>query len=1017
MAAVGTFLSPVGRDSFFKARDALATRLRAAAAAVSAAGGTGAPPEDMVPVMGQAVESIVKMLPGTLLLLQDGSWAMVPVNRGVIVRDGNDVRATVAMAIGGRAAEWSSAKLDSDVQGAVMGVLTVGAKAGSAASTLTVAGMPASVQIEKDAAGSDAISHVALNVEGSAAENVTIPEALRRLGLEVRPWMGGRREAALFEACGVPRLAAAKTATISSSALLGGGPMVNMSIAKLEMLGMTTAGLSSSASVPGLDAAILSAGLAGIEGITDAITAALATARGGVDAARARASPEEAAHADEVVTASEAARAALGALIDLMPPELLAAAVARLTSMVAAGLTIADGGCGAVVARVAADMLAAEPAAATSPSAEMARLRAEVALLRGGAAPITPTPRVRFAPVGLTGFEALRPAWRGALGGVALSNLAILTGVGGEQVMARLASMTQSDPIVIMAGPGSLGTGDEAAALFGDLLEEARRAHSGTFEYTEAPVDLDEAGARLRNVMRAVKAARGAGVVPTPGGGGGGQAAGPPQGAATGGKSSSLTKLVKTVKEGASADQLARACSAAIVEPMCNDATAIKAAAISALDDPLAEARRMIDLLGAGARSFIVSTGETDVECAGELPRAVHRARTGLLVWAQRQAEEPATLLRVAAVGPETLLLRSDLACLHLDFKRIVVRWGGSKPMSGVWQAARTLHATVQGTWGNPLEFEHCKLAAKEFGPVLRALMVDGLGLDPPLDPTVGLAPFLQQTVALTGAARVALAQEAFDLLSAQWRAIRCDPMAPLPDAEAIFLRAATTGVKPIADSAASAEAGAAAGLAAADKATAALLAEVKELRALIGKRPAPISPLKPGVVLGATQPSKRAEKRAKKAAAEAAAGTAVVPATAAAAAAAALATTAAATAKLQTALVTAQPVVATAVVQPKSGTATTTPAPNSISCKIDRKGGGLVEVFDAMALEAFPGTQRDSLPCGWAATWGHKPGQTACAKCASGAQLSLQYLSRLKAACTADLLKTLPAGSPVAKA
>ena len=45
---------------------------------------------------------------------------------------------------------------------------------------------------------------MSLNVEGSAAESVTIPEALRRLGLEVRPWMGGRREAALFEACGVP---------------------------------------------------------------------------------------------------------------------------------------------------------------------------------------------------------------------------------------------------------------------------------------------------------------------------------------------------------------------------------------------------------------------------------------------------------------------------------------------------------------------------------------------------------------------------------------------------------------------------------------------------------------------------------------------------------------------------------------------------------------------------------------------------------------------------------------------
>ena len=48
--AAATFLSPVGRDSFFRARDALASQLAAASAAVSAAGGTGAPParEDLV---------------------------------------------------------------------------------------------------------------------------------------------------------------------------------------------------------------------------------------------------------------------------------------------------------------------------------------------------------------------------------------------------------------------------------------------------------------------------------------------------------------------------------------------------------------------------------------------------------------------------------------------------------------------------------------------------------------------------------------------------------------------------------------------------------------------------------------------------------------------------------------------------------------------------------------------------------------------------------------------------------
>ena len=60
MAAVGTFVSTVGRDSFFRARDALAAQLKAAAAALSAAGGTGAPPEDLVNLGVGCVSSVSK---------------------------------------------------------------------------------------------------------------------------------------------------------------------------------------------------------------------------------------------------------------------------------------------------------------------------------------------------------------------------------------------------------------------------------------------------------------------------------------------------------------------------------------------------------------------------------------------------------------------------------------------------------------------------------------------------------------------------------------------------------------------------------------------------------------------------------------------------------------------------------------------------------------------------------------------------------------------------------------------
>ena len=238
-------------------------------------------------------------------------------------------------------------------------------------------------------------------------------------------------------------------------------------------------------------------------------------------------------------------------------------------------------------------------------------------------------------------------------------------------------------------------------------------------------------------------------------------------------------------------------------------------------------------------------------------------------------------------------------------------------------------------------------------------------------------------------------------------------------DAEAIFLDCMTHAVQPVEQSDAAV---AAARVAGAEAAAAAIAAHV-------GKRPA--EP-KQTPVPGSPSLSKKQRKDAATAARAVAtagssaatgiqlAGAPAAPpsAAAAAASAAAAATAGAGGAPLvgPGAIVPAKPKVVK--IEPfQAGE----PAAGLVTTKIDKAGGGLIEVIDRLHFNHHGGkVGMSQMPCPWVCATKTCPNlvkATGCNKCTNKAQPVASVMSVAKAACTPAFLASLPADSAVATA
>ena len=952
-------------------------------------------------------------LPGTILQLQDDSWAIIPVLRAVSAEGDPAVPAiSVISEAGGTATKryeaWANGA--SGIKAACVGVLTVGDKKGKQAGAVRAAGgLPASIELvaDPDAVGAKPLTHARLVVSGMAAlAPVTVQVALTALGLELEPWAGGDREAALHSGGGLPDDAEVARSKTSTADVVGTGGVTVMRSALLQLLGVTST--TATPAILTVELATFLVGLTGTEAAHSAIALVLASSAAVVGGTPSAAAAGICSARAQMMTALNDMLGA-GAVEAVMAP-----LQRRMDAVAASGFSLAPGGGGTVLRSLVADLrqqemqrlLVAPPAPSPAPAA-----------LVPASAPGPPAPALapHAAPSALRGFAALRPPPQPPAVNP-LTDLALLDGLGGEKVAYKLARLSgQDDPLVSMTGNGSYATGREAAENFSALLDEARAAAptDTRLTSTSAPVDLDEAGSLLRIVLGVVERARKPAAAPTPQ-----QLAQQPSSGALGQpRDKSLSVAPKVVPASAPPDRVARACSAALLNPLCTEAEVRKAAMYAALADPWLEARRNIDLHGPAARAYLLSSGETNEELAGELPSPLRAARTALVAAVAAHAEAAATTSRIRESASSIQLISTSAVALDIKGEAIITHYGGLPPTSTEWRTSRELNPAVLGRWGTlagPLALADAERAFRAFAPILVKLTVIVGGAPDPVDETLGTVPLVMSTSCLSDAARVGLLNEACERFALQHQLCRSSPTAPPADLEAIMLDASARAVKPISDHAASVEAGTRAGMAAAQAYFAGMAA--KRPRAALAPTPAPAGAPAPSP---APSPSKKQAKKAAAAAAAAPGGTAATPVTLTGPAPGAAVTTIAlhnaAAAGAAAAGLGASPakVAGGAKLEPLTISDFSAKGP-CLNRLIGGKGDSMVEVADRMHQTLSVGTPQGELPCGFLCTAGEcKPKSGTCSKCAKGTAASAEVVAALKAAMTPALVDYLTKNFP----
>jgi hypothetical protein len=390
-----------------------------------------------------------------------------------------------------------------------------------------------------------------------------------------------------------------------------------------------------------------------------------------------------------LVTERRLVIAAICTLLHATPDHLLAAALAKLDVLTALGVTISVAAGGMALRTAAFEKQAASatapasaatapapaapaaaPAASTSPrDVLLAAQAAELAAFRAGVAPL-PTPEA-LAPSPLEGMDLLRLV-SSIPGTSAPSDLQLFVDVGGDVIIRRLASLAWNpDPIIAMTGPGSLTTAKEAGADFASILGEARAAipagsmSDAVLRATVPPVDAEESASRVRTVIRIVEQHRRS-VQPSLTSTGGSSSG-------DGGRHRTSTDrgTIKSIPMKAEAERAWRACSAAVINALGSADETRKATLHTPLSDPIAEARRLIDLHGNKAAGVLLSSGEADSDITHDPHPSILAARTALANHAKQHTLAIALPSRAKEIAAEALLLRESVTTTT-HFKRLV---------------------------------------------------------------------------------------------------------------------------------------------------------------------------------------------------------------------------------------------------------------------------------------------------------------------------------------------------------
>ena len=187
------------------------------------------------PVWVADADKLKVYMPGSLLLLKSGEWALIPLRAAVTHNRAGEL--AVLVKAGSRPAEQKTETWFNDnVRSAWLGVLTDGA-AGGAHSALAYNGLEARIS----AVIADPLAEAEISVSGCAPTKVGFLSAIDKLGLNEaeRPWLGGPVADKIRPTGHLPAADVVAAATIGAQALVGGGSWALSRASRLAGVGMT----------------------------------------------------------------------------------------------------------------------------------------------------------------------------------------------------------------------------------------------------------------------------------------------------------------------------------------------------------------------------------------------------------------------------------------------------------------------------------------------------------------------------------------------------------------------------------------------------------------------------------------------------------------------------------------------------------------------------------------------------------------------------------------------------------
>ena len=409
-------------EQIAKAVTEMAKALGEAADAAMAGGGRGG--TAVASLSGRSTAELKAMLPGSIVKLNTGAWAFVPVNSGVVLGGDGSSALVCLKSDDGRGERKTIAWMADNVTALMPGVLTVGGKPGPRGRHL-LNGVEATLEIVP----AKPIEHGKIVIGGGEMAAEPLEACIDKLGLRSawRPWGEGEQPSELLRDGGLKPIDQARGVMVRTVEIHGGGPLGAMTGAKLLTVCPTLP-----VALKAADAAALLCEFAGMDrDLLDATTLgqsadATAVAAGGTAETKA------------LVAARDKLRRDFGTALGHVPNETILRAQAILTNLDSQGLFKAWAQVGAALraaivhdARVAA---APSPSPAPAPAPEapdtprtalIKEMRAEMAKLKraldfreasGGAPAPAPAPgagATAAAPTGafgLKGWAALRPA-------------------------------------------------------------------------------------------------------------------------------------------------------------------------------------------------------------------------------------------------------------------------------------------------------------------------------------------------------------------------------------------------------------------------------------------------------------------------------------------------------------------------------------------------------------------------------------------------------------------------------